>query len=123
MTVNLENLLKDMQQQRQQCHELERSRDRAREQYKQADNAFDAAVGQYAQLQAVFDYCLTHNCDETYAKMMLSDADVLKQHVKQNENFLVNSVGGMFYSKSKPSLSSNQTSKTTSWFDKLFGRH
>lgn len=122
MTMISQNLLQEMQQKRQQCSQLERSRDQAREQYKQADTAFDTAVAEYARLQAIFDYCLTHNCDETYAKMMLSDSAVLTQHVKQHENFMVNGVGSMLYSKSKHSISSSQTAKKPSWFDKLLGR-
>ena len=123
MTNNLENLLTEMQIKRKQCVDLEQQRDHKRDQYKQADTLYETAVTQYAQLQAVFDYCLIHDCDETYARMMLSDASSLKQHVKQNENFMVNSISGMLYSKTKhSSIMSSQPSKTAGWFDRLLGR-
>lgn len=121
MTNDLSNLLKHMQIKRSQCAQLEQERNSARDQYKQADSAYDQAVMQYAELQAVLDYCLLHDCDETYARMMLSDPSVLKQHVKSTDQFLGNSISGMIYQKQK-SIAASELPKSRSWFDKLLRR-
>lgn len=76
--TDLHNLIQEIKQAKHQLNHAFEQKEQALETYKAFHEAYDQADRQYLSLMTVFEYCLAHDCDPAYAKLMLSDAQVQK---------------------------------------------
>lgn len=76
------NLIEELKQAKQQLDQAAEERERQVLVYKQAHDAYDSADRSYTHLLTVFEYCVAHDCDPAYAKIMLSDKQQRKSETQ-----------------------------------------
>lgn len=72
-TQDLLNLVAEIKQAKQQLIAAHEQHEHMMNQYKQAMDDRDQSNREYLGLMRVFEYCVEHDCDPAYAKLMLSD--------------------------------------------------
>jgi len=80
---DLLNLIEEIRQAKQQLVQAEVNKEQVITQYKQVVDAHDQADREYVNLMGVFEYCVHHDCDPAYAKLMLSAKPNTKSHHNQ----------------------------------------
>jgi hypothetical protein len=54
------------------------NKEKALQEFKHVSDQYDQADRQYLNLLQVFEYCMHHDCDPAYAKLVMSDQHTLK---------------------------------------------